>query len=179
MPRHLVLDVLLTGNYLGDFAHCAMNGEVARKAAQDNHWLTGDLQSAPLDRTFVVPVHDEYLPKQPEHPAYYLVRSHFILEQSVCRDIGLLWQELRSQGPVISLAERNRSNTPALHLGVWDHMQGVSVTAESRVQTPEVIQAMDRLLSKFKEKVVPRLDELLKLFGPAIHVAQHRCVITT
>jgi hypothetical protein len=122
----------------------------------------------------VVPVSAAELLKQPLHPNYYIVRSHFVIPQSTCEELAARWNTLKALNPIISLAERNRSKSPALHLGVWDHMQGLSVTAESRSQTAEVLVAIDGLLETFRKKVTPLLDDLLKFFCPKIHEIQHR-----
>jgi len=85
------------------------------------------------------------------------------------------WKFLRDQGPIHYIKKERRSRTPALHIGVW-HIYGSEprITRETRDQSPEVIEAMDRLLEAIKRWVVPRVKNFLKNYCPHQWARQQR-----
>lgn len=101
------------------------------------------------------------------HPAYYAARFDKVLTLDVQMKIVAGWDRLLAAGVNFPNPDKNRSSTPALHLGIWEiYLNLPKVTIDTRKQNEAVLEAMDHLFALLKRHVVWKVKNLMRRFYP-------------
>ncbi|KAJ7105050.1 hypothetical protein C8R43DRAFT_963721 [Mycena crocata] len=106
-------------------------------------------------------------------PKYMLMRFSNILSDAACAKFLALFDEMAATAIKYPAADHRRSDTPALHFGVWGLFSGKPhITADSiqvRVREkdrPTVIAAIDALLAEVKKSFIPVAERLMHRHAP-------------
>lgn len=159
--------------YPGELVHVSKNRLHVEQLVEEQFpqgLIASELKLYNPDHSFVIlPPKDSEEAQRPLHPPFLAARfEHMITEQGQ-KEIIKAWNGLKHVGfkHHAGTREGNRSSSPGLHLGVWEVQQAFpKVTRDTRLQTPETIEAIDRLFKVIGIYVVPKILALLKRYAP-------------
>ncbi|KAG1720981.1 uncharacterized protein EDB91DRAFT_1256737 [Suillus paluster] len=159
--------------YPGDLVHAAKNKLHVDLLVQ-RQYPEGVLASQlprfdPDDSFFLLPPEDSKEACRPLHPLFMAARFEHVITKPGQKEIVKAWDALQFVGVKHHAGSReaNRSSTLALHLGVWEVQQSFpKVTRDTRLQTPEALSAIDRLLLAVGTHVAPKILALLQRYAP-------------
>ncbi|KAJ7020270.1 hypothetical protein C8F04DRAFT_1275325 [Mycena alexandri] len=115
-------------------------------------------------------------------PKYLAMRWAECIPDETLKMLVRLWDTLNRLGVKFPDAELQRLGSPALHLGLWElYMDLAKITTDSRqtkleksAPKEEILAAIDALCRTVKERVVPRLERLMKCYMPEQQRVQER-----
>ncbi len=125
---------------------------------------------------FFIPTPLDILAKNDLHPPYLVARFDWqVVKKSVTNALLRAWEELSQLDVQFPKADKTRSATPALHLGIWQlYNADPYITGDSRHQSEEVIVAMDKFPRIIQEYIAPKVKKLLKQYYPQQYNRQMR-----
>lgn len=128
--------------------------------------VTRNLPTATEKGRFLIPTPPIIRSLLPFHPPYLVARFDWIVKEDVNERLMNAWDELMKLGIRFPDADKNRSSTPALHLGVWELYDTNPRLTSDTVRFSDAIVAMDRFLQIIQEAISPKLHNILAKYYP-------------
>ena len=144
-------------------------------AAMNTHFpgiIPRELPSASPDGRLVYPrpLPTDGEPLDPARLPYLAIRFDCLISKHAANQLVRAWDLLLATPVVFPPPEKNRSATPALHLGVWELSQSRPyVTADTCQKSLSANRAIDFLLSCIGIHVAPKITQAFRAFCPAQH----------
>ncbi|KAJ7572540.1 hypothetical protein C8J56DRAFT_1068412 [Mycena floridula] len=112
------------------------------------------------------------------HPPF-LFKSFHIISDIVNAEATALAKAYLATNPKGKIESQRSAQSPSTHCGSWEGSrtleEGPVITAESRMQKPKTIMAMDTMLTYMKEKVFQKVNIILENECPEIWQRALQC----
>ncbi|KAG1853094.1 hypothetical protein F4604DRAFT_1933366 [Suillus subluteus] len=161
--------------YPSTFVHTTKDKKHVERAMQEQypHGFTASQLPIfdPPNSFSITPPEEHEEAQRARHPPFLAARFCNVITKRGQNVLITAWDGLQDHALSLkhytSPSEANRSSTPAYHFGLWQVQQPQPmVTRATRMQTPEALKAIDKLLTAVRNHVTPKITAILGRHTP-------------